>query len=88
MAGPENSLASAADRLVEPAGRPRCQPDRLSWQGWQARGQAGRPLLAGQRPGWQAQLAGLTISRPKWLRCGKEQCFGLARAPVEHPKVV
>ena len=76
MAGPENSLASAADRLVEPAGRPRWQPDRLSWQGWQARGQAGRPLLAGQRPGWQARLAGLAISRPKWLRCGKYHCVG------------
>ena len=60
MAGPENSLASAADRLVEPAGRPRWQPDRLSWQGWQARGQAGRPLLAGPagRTGhFEAQVA-------------------------------
>ena len=62
MAGPENSLASAADRLVEPAGRPRCQPDRLSWQGWQARGQAGRPEAwlagpAGRTGHFEAQVA-------------------------------
>ena len=60
MAGPENSLASAADRLVEPAGRPRWQPDRLSWQGWQA--PAGRPEAwlagpAGRTGHFEAQVA-------------------------------
>ena len=60
MAGPENSLASAADRLVEPAGRPRWGRLAGSGPGWQA--PAGRPEAwlagpAGRTGHFEAQVA-------------------------------
>ena len=52
-------MSDLGGRLAGPGGQGRGAGPGVSLTGSQARDQAGRPLLAGQRPGWQAQLAGL-----------------------------